>query len=186
MWILYVQYCGLLSIHHRRLYLSPALESCHQRLSPCTLHTRSTCPLSNPFIMLLTNTHKQPNTRPQHPRARPLPHARPSSRGEGSSSSPGGVGRTQVNHLSYAASIMTVCVTPAFFHVRHSMLATHSYSHQHCSMPCDISSQHRAANGGAYPETVAINLWGLDAIKTKVGVMVGVTTPSLVRLVVML
>lgn len=31
-----------------------------------------------------------------------------------------------------------------------------------------ILAQHRAANGGAYPETVAVNLWGLDAIKTKV------------------
>lgn len=30
-----------------------------------------------------------------------------------------------------------------------------------------ILDAHRAANGGAYPETVAINLWGLDAIKTK-------------------
>lgn len=32
-----------------------------------------------------------------------------------------------------------------------------------------VLDSHRAANGGAYPETVAINLWGLDAIKTKVG-----------------
>ena len=24
-----------------------------------------------------------------------------------------------------------------------------------------------AANGGAFPETVAVNLWGLDSIKTK-------------------
>lgn len=32
-----------------------------------------------------------------------------------------------------------------------------------------VIDAHRAANGGAYPETVAINLWGLDAIKTKVG-----------------
>lgn len=31
-----------------------------------------------------------------------------------------------------------------------------------------VIDAHRAANGGAYPETVAINLWGLDAIKTKV------------------
>lgn len=30
-----------------------------------------------------------------------------------------------------------------------------------------ILEQHRAANGGAYPETVSVNLWGLDAIKTK-------------------
>lgn len=30
-----------------------------------------------------------------------------------------------------------------------------------------IVKAHREANGGAYPETVAINLWGLDAIKTK-------------------
>jgi magnesium chelatase subunit H len=30
-----------------------------------------------------------------------------------------------------------------------------------------ILDAHRAANDGAYPETVAINLWGLDAIKTK-------------------
>jgi magnesium chelatase subunit H len=31
-----------------------------------------------------------------------------------------------------------------------------------------VLDAHRAANGGAWPETVAINLWGLDAIKTKV------------------
>ena len=31
---------------------------------------------------------------------------------------------------------------------------------------CDAQA-HRAANGGAYPETMAVNLWGLDAIKTK-------------------
>jgi len=30
-----------------------------------------------------------------------------------------------------------------------------------------ILDAHREANSGAYPETVAINLWGLDAIKTK-------------------
>ena len=31
-----------------------------------------------------------------------------------------------------------------------------------------VLAQHRAASpDGAYPETVAINLWGLDAIKTK-------------------
>lgn len=30
-----------------------------------------------------------------------------------------------------------------------------------------ILEQHRAANGGAFPETVSVNLWGLDAIKTK-------------------
>lgn len=30
-----------------------------------------------------------------------------------------------------------------------------------------ILSAHRAANNGDYPETVAVNLWGLDAIKTK-------------------
>lgn len=30
-----------------------------------------------------------------------------------------------------------------------------------------ILEQHRAANSGAYPETVSVNLWGLDAIKTK-------------------
>jgi cobalamin biosynthesis Mg chelatase CobN len=32
-----------------------------------------------------------------------------------------------------------------------------------------ILEAHRAANSGAWPETVAVNLWGLDAIKTKVG-----------------
>ena len=26
---------------------------------------------------------------------------------------------------------------------------------------------HREANDGAWPETVAVNLWGLDSIKTK-------------------
>mmetsp|Transcript_26011 Transcript_26011/g.59836 ORF Transcript_26011/g.59836 Transcript_26011/m.59836 type:complete len:410 (-) Transcript_26011:61-1290(-) len=31
----------------------------------------------------------------------------------------------------------------------------------------EILRQHRAANDGAYPETVAVTLWGLDAIKTR-------------------
>ena len=30
-----------------------------------------------------------------------------------------------------------------------------------------IVESHRKQSGGAYPETVAVNLWGLDAIKTK-------------------
>ena len=30
-----------------------------------------------------------------------------------------------------------------------------------------IVESHRKQNGGAFPETVAVNLWGLDAIKTK-------------------
>ncbi len=30
-----------------------------------------------------------------------------------------------------------------------------------------ILEAHQAANGGKLPETVAVNLWGLDAIKTK-------------------
>ena len=30
-----------------------------------------------------------------------------------------------------------------------------------------IVESHRRQNGGAFPETVAVNLWGLDAIKTK-------------------
>ena len=36
-----------------------------------------------------------------------------------------------------------------------------------------IIESHRAGAGGAYPETVAVNLWGLDAIKTK-GESVGI------------
>ena len=36
-----------------------------------------------------------------------------------------------------------------------------------------ILETHQAANEGAYPETVAVNLWGLDAIKTK-GESVGI------------
>lgn len=31
----------------------------------------------------------------------------------------------------------------------------------------EIIRQHREQNGGRYPETVAVNLWGLDAIKTR-------------------
>lgn len=31
----------------------------------------------------------------------------------------------------------------------------------------EIIRQHREANGGNYPETVAVTLWGLDAIKTR-------------------
>lgn len=31
----------------------------------------------------------------------------------------------------------------------------------------EIIRQHREANGGNYPETVAVSLWGLDAIKTR-------------------
>lgn len=30
-----------------------------------------------------------------------------------------------------------------------------------------ILAAHQAANEGAWPETVAVNLWGLDSIKTK-------------------
>jgi magnesium chelatase subunit H len=30
-----------------------------------------------------------------------------------------------------------------------------------------ILEDHARQNNGAYPETVAVNLWGLDAIKTK-------------------
>jgi magnesium chelatase subunit H len=30
-----------------------------------------------------------------------------------------------------------------------------------------VLAAHAAANDGAVPETVAVNLWGLDAIKTK-------------------
>lgn len=41
------------------------------------------------------------------------------------------------------------------------------------SVAQSILEQHRAANGGAWPETVAVNLWGLDAIKTK-GESVGI------------
>ena len=40
----------------------------------------------------------------------------------------------------------------------------------------EILRQHRAANGGELPETVAVALWGLDSIKTKgesVGVVLG-------------
>ena len=33
--------------------------------------------------------------------------------------------------------------------------------------PLTILQAHREANGGAWPETVAVNLWGLDSIKTK-------------------
>eukprot|EP00741_Cyanophora_paradoxa_P025536 tig00000383_g24642.t1 len=39
-----------------------------------------------------------------------------------------------------------------------------------------LIEQHRAEHGGAYPETIAVLLWGLDAIKTKgesVGVLLG-------------
>jgi magnesium chelatase subunit H len=36
-----------------------------------------------------------------------------------------------------------------------------------------ILKQHQDANDGAYPETVSVNLWGLDAIKTK-GESVGI------------
>jgi magnesium chelatase subunit H len=31
----------------------------------------------------------------------------------------------------------------------------------------EILRQHKEANGGKYPETVAVTLWGLDAIKTR-------------------
>ena len=36
-----------------------------------------------------------------------------------------------------------------------------------------ILAQHCESNDGAYPETVSVNLWGLDAIKTK-GESVGI------------
>ncbi len=36
------------------------------------------------------------------------------------------------------------------------------------TVPSGTSLQaHRDANDGAWPETVAVNLWGLDSIKTK-------------------
>jgi magnesium chelatase subunit H len=47
-----------------------------------------------------------------------------------------------------------------------------------------IMEQHRAANGGAYPETVSVNLWGLDAIKTKgesVGIVLELVGPARYR-----
>jgi len=31
----------------------------------------------------------------------------------------------------------------------------------------EILRQHREVNNGRFPETVAVNLWGLDAIKTR-------------------
>jgi magnesium chelatase subunit H len=31
----------------------------------------------------------------------------------------------------------------------------------------EILRQHKAANDGQYPETVAVTVWGLDAIKTR-------------------
>lgn len=31
----------------------------------------------------------------------------------------------------------------------------------------EIIRQHREANGGNYPETTAVTLWGLDTIKTR-------------------
>lgn len=31
-----------------------------------------------------------------------------------------------------------------------------------------ILESHKAANNGVLPQTVSVNLWGLDAIKTKV------------------
>ena len=37
-----------------------------------------------------------------------------------------------------------------------------------CRLPICFGLQaHRQANDGAWPETVAVNLWGLDSIKTK-------------------
>ena len=41
-----------------------------------------------------------------------------------------------------------------------------------------ILAAHRAANDGAWPETVAVNLWGLDAIKTR-----GESVATVLRLV---
>lgn len=35
------------------------------------------------------------------------------------------------------------------------------------AVAANILEQHRAEHGGAYPETVAVMLWGLDAIKTR-------------------
>ena len=31
----------------------------------------------------------------------------------------------------------------------------------------ELIKQHQDANSGAYPETIAVTLWGLDAIKTR-------------------
>ena len=45
-----------------------------------------------------------------------------------------------------------------------------------------ILEAHRAANAGALPETVAVNLWGLDAIKTKARFVAQLFWASLRRL----
>lgn len=45
-----------------------------------------------------------------------------------------------------------------------------------------ILDAHRAANDGAWPETVAVNLWGLDAIKTKVSTWAGTVAHALCHL----
>eukprot|EP00850_Spirogloea_muscicola_P001632 SM000006S19397 [mRNA] locus=s6:517747:530754:+ [translate_table: standard] len=36
-----------------------------------------------------------------------------------------------------------------------------------CALASNIIDQHREQNGGQYPETIAVMLWGLDAIKTR-------------------
>eukprot|EP00850_Spirogloea_muscicola_P005360 SM000024S07822 [mRNA] locus=s24:715044:727991:+ [translate_table: standard] len=36
-----------------------------------------------------------------------------------------------------------------------------------CALASNIINQHREQNGGQYPETIAVMLWGLDAIKTR-------------------
>lgn len=51
------------------------------------------------------------------------------------------------------------------------LAAAPPYARTHARRSCVAAlcarQAHRDANGGALPETVAVNLWGLDAIKTK-------------------
>jgi magnesium chelatase subunit H len=47
-----------------------------------------------------------------------------------------------------------------------------------------IIESHRHSNGGAYPETVAVTLWGLDTIKTKgesIGILLGLVGAKPIR-----
>mmetsp|Transcript_13029 Transcript_13029/g.26028 ORF Transcript_13029/g.26028 Transcript_13029/m.26028 type:complete len:428 (+) Transcript_13029:193-1476(+) len=50
---------------------------------------------------------------------------------------------------------------------RNGQSDNHTRAMQRATTAEEVLRQHRAANDGAYPETVAVTLWGLDAIKTK-------------------
>ena len=74
--------------------------------------------------------------------------------------------------------------TPRHTHCTRHRATPHMYTHTHTHTQAEpirhVLQAHREANDGAWPETVAVNLWGLDSIKTK-GESGGCSSPVLCR-----